>query len=98
MLEETGYDVHPSSIRVLPGAPFLSPGTIPERLYFAVVEITEPQKRGTPIGDGSPAEDGSELRWVPLSDALQMARRGEIEYVKTELGIRTLVYLMTRKG
>jgi len=87
-LEETGYAVAPGDFRLLPGAPFVSPGVLPERLWFAVARIDRPDAEATPAGDGSEVEGMSRIWWVPVDEALRMCDRGELEDMKTELGLR----------
>ncbi len=86
-LEETGYRLNDDDFEILPGAPFLSPGVIPERLYFALGHVEDIADRITPPGDGSPAEDGSGIWWIGIDDALARCERGELVDTKTELGL-----------
>ena len=86
-LEETGYEIDPDDFELFKGAPFLSPGTIPERIYFAHAHLKDLMDRVTPSGDGSPAEDDEGIWWVSLDDAIDMCDRGEIVDAKTKLKI-----------
>ncbi|MCP4674267.1 MAG: NUDIX domain-containing protein [Deltaproteobacteria bacterium] len=86
-LEETGYRLSEDDFEILTGAPFLSPGIIPERLYFALGRVEDIADRITPTGDGSPAEDGSGLWWIGIDDALALCEQGELVDTKTELGL-----------
>ena len=90
-LEETGYLVNMDSFEILPGASFVSPGVIPERLWFVRAVIEDPTSRGAPQGDGSPVEEKAEIWWIPLVEAGRMCDSGEIEDMKTELGLRRLL-------
>lgn len=90
-LEETGYLVNTESFEILPGASFVSPGVIPERLWFVRATIQDPSSRVVPQGDGSPVEEKAEIWWVPLVEADSMCNSGEIEDMKTELGLRRLL-------
>ncbi len=94
-LEETGYLVNAESFEILPGASFVSPGVIPERLWFVRATIEDPGSRVVPSGDGSPVEEKAEIWWVPLVEAGRMCDSGEIEDMKTELGLRRLAVLET---
>jgi len=88
--EEAGYELAADDFELLPGAPFVSPGVLPERIHFAVAQIADPSAGVTPIGDGSAAEERAEIWWVGLAAALEMCDRGQIEDLKTELGLRRL--------
>ena len=90
-LEETGYVVNTESFEILPGASFVSPGVIPERLWFVCATIEDPTSRVAPRGDGSPVEENAEIWWVPLVEAGRMCDSGDIEDMKTELGLRRLL-------
>jgi ADP-ribose pyrophosphatase len=88
--EEVGTRIPAARFTLMPGAPFVSPGVIPERIYFARAEVERPGDAEAPAGDGSPVEERAEIAWVPLDEALAMCDRGEIEDMKTELGLRRL--------
>ncbi|MCU0665179.1 MAG: hypothetical protein MUC50_22990, partial [Myxococcota bacterium] len=85
--EECGYLVPAERFELLPGAPFLSPGVLPERIHFAVAEIPDTEQRGVAAGDGSPAEDGAMIEWVAVDEALSLAAQGTLVDAKTELGL-----------
>ncbi len=95
-LEETGYELAAEDFELLPGAPFVSPGVIPERLHFVRACVRDISERTTPQGDGSPAEDGGGIWWLDLDEGLHRCERGEIIDVKTELGLRRLVAIRSR--
>lgn len=88
--EEVGVRVPAQAFRILPGAPFVSPGVIPERIHFAHAEIESLAGATAPAGDGSPVEEGAEIVWIPVAEALALCDRGEMEDMKTELGLRRL--------
>ena len=90
-LEETGYELSPEDFEVLDGAPFLSPGIIPERIHFARAHVSNPRSKVSPKGDGSPAEDDEGLWWVPVEEAIEIFRRGETTDAKTELGLLRII-------
>jgi ADP-ribose pyrophosphatase len=96
-LEETGYTVSRDDFTLMPGAPFLSPGVIPERIYFARAHISDLDARSHPTGDGSPVEDGAVIWWVPVAHALAMCEQGVIADTKTELALRRLA-AQTKRG
>jgi ADP-ribose pyrophosphatase len=86
--EEAGLRVEPGAIRLL-GRVFLSPGMSPECCYLATAEVGQ-QQAVLPEGDGSPMEEGSRQRFVPLVEAIALCDRGEIEDAKTEVLLRRL--------
>jgi ADP-ribose diphosphatase len=89
--EEAGYRIDPENFEVFGGAPFVSPGVIPERLFYLHAQVEDVNEREIPPGDGSPVEDGAVIWWVPLDEALAMCERGEIVDLKTELGVRRML-------
>lgn len=86
--EEAGYVVDAASIVVLGAAGFPSPGSLPEKFHFVAVELSADAPHTPPAGDGSPMEEGSVTRWLELDSALAACTRGDIEDLKTELGLR----------
>ncbi len=88
--EEAGVTVDPSSIVRLAAPMYPTPGMFPERFHFVACEVTNPSQAHPPTGDGSPFEEGAELTWMSLPDALSAGTRGEIADLKTELGLRRL--------
>ncbi|MBN2341578.1 MAG: hypothetical protein JXX29_21560 [Deltaproteobacteria bacterium] len=97
ILEETGYRIPVSDIRLIAGAPFVSPGVIPERLWYTVATVTDPLLREAALGDGSPVEENAVIEWVGLETALAMCEDGAIEDMKTELGIRRIASYINRE-
>ena len=89
-LEETGYQLSIDNFKNMGSAPFVSPGVIPERAFFFRAHVNDVTARTAPTGDGSPAEEGCDIMWIPLDDALKMCEFGEIADMKTELGLRRL--------
>jgi ADP-ribose pyrophosphatase len=87
-LEETGYDVPPADFTPLGVPIFLTPGVLPERVHFMTAPIEDIDLRQRPQGDGSIAEEGGDIVWVSLDEALLMCERGEIVDAKTEVGLR----------
>lgn len=88
--EETGCVVDASVFDIMPGPVFISPGVLPERVHFVFARVDQPQLCEVPPGDGSAAEERSVVWWVPVDEVLSMCDRGEIEDMKTELGLRRL--------
>jgi ADP-ribose pyrophosphatase len=88
--EETGFAVELADVELL-GAPSMPvPGLLPQREYYAAVQIRDPERRGATPGDGSPMEDGAHLSWLGLEEAIAACVRGEIEDSKTEIAMRRL--------
>jgi ADP-ribose pyrophosphatase len=57
--------------------------------HFVAAEVPD-QVPSPPQGDGSPFEEGARLEWVGLDDALRRCSTGEINDMKTEIGLRRL--------
>jgi ADP-ribose pyrophosphatase len=87
--EEAGFEVDPARLSPLGPSTFPCSGVIAERHFFFEVTV-DPASRGEPSLDGSALERDGLLVEVPLADALEMCRNGEIEDAKTELGLRRL--------
>lgn len=87
--EELGFAVREDEMQPL-GPPSLpAPGFVGE-LHFHFHVRVDPQTRREPKGDGSPLEHGARIESVPLDDALEACRNGEIVDAKTELALRRL--------
>ena len=86
-LEEAGLRV--DAVEPLGPPLFPSPGMVAEMFHFASAEVL-PQQASLPLGDGSPFEEGAQLEWVPLDQALKRCASGEIRDMKTEIGLRRL--------
>lgn len=86
VLEEAGFDVSPDEVELL-GPPFLvAPGIISEKIFLAAVDVSgKPHQRAE--GDGSPLEEGGELRWRPVAEARQAIERGDLQDAKTEIAL-----------
>jgi ADP-ribose pyrophosphatase len=87
VLEEAGYRVDPAAVVLLGAGGLPSPGAMAERFFFVAVEV-DPATQVALEGDGSPMEEGADTRWLPLDDAIAACVRGDIEDLKTELGLR----------
>ncbi len=98
ILEETGYAVPTEAISRMKGAPFISAGTIPERLWYVVAEIADVSDRVDAAGDGCPIEENAEIQWVELERALALCDDGAVEDLKTELGIRRIASTLRLNG
>jgi ADP-ribose pyrophosphatase len=88
--EEAGIEV----ARVEPLGPpmYPTPGMCAEQFHFAAAEVTDEQRAAMrpPQGDGSPFEEGAQLEWVLLDEALASCADGRIQDLKTEVGLRRL--------
>lgn len=93
LAEEVGFVLDPSRLEPLGPSSFPAPGIIGERHYFFHVEV-EPREREQPSEDGSPLERGGLVVPLALDEALALARAGELEDAKTELGLRRLAELV----
>lgn len=92
--EEAGLEVAPDRFQQLGGPFFMLPGIASEKIHLVEAQV---ERGGGPAawpapetGDGSPLEEGAELRWRPLAAAIEACERGEIEDAKTELALRRL--------
>ena len=88
-LEEAGLRIDARSVELLGPPLYPTPGLCAELFHFVRAEVRE-QEAALPQGDGSPFEEGARLEWVPLDEALARCARGEIQDLKTELGLRRL--------
>jgi len=87
--EETGLHVEPKDLRPLGPASFPAPGMIGERHFFFHAAV-DPSRCVEPPEDGSVLERKALVVALPLDEALSLARAGDIEDEKTELGLRRL--------
>lgn len=87
--EEVGFRPDGGRLSTLGGAAYPCPGVIAERLFFFDIEV-DPATRLDPPLDGSALERFGEVVDLPLSLALSLCRRGEIDDLKTEVGLRRL--------
>ena len=92
--EELGFAVEAEAMEPLGEPSFPAPGFVGEIQWFFHVRI-DPAARKEPDGDGSPLEDAARVVSVPLEDALEACRIGEIRDAKTEIGLRRLASLLT---
>lgn len=88
-LEEAGLRIEASGVEMLGPPLYPTPGMCAELFHFVRAEVRD-QEPALPQGDGSPFEEGARLEWVALDEALARCARGEIQDLKTELGLRRL--------
>jgi ADP-ribose pyrophosphatase len=100
VLEEAGIDIPPERLERLGGAFFMLPGIASEKIHLVAGEVPRgegPELAPAPtLGDGSPLEEGAELRWRPLAAAIAACEQGEIEDAKTEIALRRLAAKLGR--
>ena len=72
-----------------PTSVFPAPGMVAERHFFFRVQV-DPSEREKPTLDGSPLERAGVVAALPVDEALELCRRGEIQDSKTELALRRL--------
>ncbi len=87
--EEAGLDLPPNRFSLLGGPIFMLPGIASEKIHLVAVEVDGPVPEGAfdapGDGDGSPLEEGAQLRWRRLDEALIACEAGAIEDAKTEV-------------
>jgi ADP-ribose pyrophosphatase len=91
--EEAGLDVALEALEPLGGPFFMLPGISSEKIHLLACEVDVGTARVSAEaagGDGSPLEEGAELGWRPLAEAVEACERGEIEDAKSELAFRRL--------
>jgi len=90
LAEELGFEVGVEAFSELGASMFPTPSMIAERIY--VFEVTvEPGRQREPSLDGSALEHCGVVVAVPVSEVLELCRRGVIVDLKTELGVRRLI-------
>ncbi len=86
--EEAGLLI--ANVEMLGPPMFPTPGMCAELFHFLSCEVAADAPMQPPDGDGSVFEQGAQLEWVALDEALLRCFRGEIQDLKTELGLRRL--------
>jgi ADP-ribose pyrophosphatase len=89
LAEELGFSVERRAFSELGASVFPVPAMIAERLYFFEVTV-DPATSGEPHLDGSALEPFGAVVALPLTEALDMCRRGTLMDGKTELALRRL--------
>jgi ADP-ribose pyrophosphatase len=87
--EELGFQAVAGALKPLGGWMFPVPGMIAERNVYYSIEV-DPRTRTRPTEDGSALERAAAICAVPLLDALQHCRTGDIRDAKTELALRRM--------
>jgi ADP-ribose pyrophosphatase len=88
--EEAGVRIAPDDVERLGPSSFPTAGLLAEVFHFAAAEVRDRDAAEHPPTDGSPFEEGAELVWVPLDEALRRCDTGQIVDLKTELALRRL--------
>ncbi len=96
--EECGFSVAAADVVLLGAGSFPTPGAMPERYWFAAVEIDDPAAQRPAQGDGSPMEEGAQTIWMDLDEAIAACVAGDVEDCKTELCLRRLADHLSRGG
>ena len=87
--EELGFFLAAERLEPLGPSVFPAPGMVAERHFFFRAEV-DPSEQQAPTLDGSPLERAGVIAALPLEEALDLCRRGEIQDSKTELALRRL--------
>ena len=87
--EEAGLSVDPASVEPLGAEAFPSPGITDEKVHFRAAR-TPLDLREKPEGDGSVMEEGGGVWILPLEEAIEACRTGEISDMKTEIALLRL--------
>ena len=69
---------------------FPTPGMCAEMFHFVAAEVAPDAAMEPAGGDGSVFEEGARLEWLTLDEALRRCGSGEIQDLKTEVGLRRL--------
>jgi ADP-ribose pyrophosphatase len=96
--EEAGIVIAPDSVVVLGAPVFVAPGILSEKVFMTAVDVTG-KAQMEPKGDGSPMEEGGELRWRSIEELRQAIASGEVQDAKTEIVLyRFLASPLSRQG
>lgn len=89
LFEELGFQVEVAGLKALGPVVFPAPGFVAEQHFFFEIDVN-PALREQPALDGSALEQWGRVVAVPLSEALELCRLGQIQDAKSELGLRRL--------
>lgn len=96
--EEAGLEAGADDVVRLGGPVFMLPGVASEKIHLFAAQVQRPalpDRYPSPgLTDGAPLEEGAELVWRTLDEALAACVAGEIEDAKTELALRRLKELL----
>jgi len=95
--EEAGLRVTDDDLSPLGLPAFATPAFCNEKLHYLAAQV-DPEAAQPPPGDGHPMEQGGEMAFVPLPEALAWCREGRIMDIKSELGLRRLAEFLAKKG
>ncbi|KIX14067.1 NUDIX hydrolase [Dethiosulfatarculus sandiegensis] len=84
--EEGGFRVKDEDLVSLGEPPFSAPALCTERLHFFTARV-DPAAAQPPEGDGHPMEEGADLCFLSLDQALAWCRQGKIIDLKSEVGL-----------
>jgi ADP-ribose pyrophosphatase len=92
--EEAGLEVAERDVHLLGPPVLVAPGILSEKIFLTVVNATS-AKVVEPVGDGSPLEEGGELRWRSEASIRDAISTGEIQDAKTEVALYRFLGLKT---
>jgi ADP-ribose pyrophosphatase len=84
--EEGGFKVKDEDLISLGAPPFSAPALCTERLHYFAVKV-DPKTARPPEGDGHPMEEGADLCFLSIDQALAWCRQGRIIDLKSEVGL-----------
>lgn len=87
--EEAGLRVGGQDFFPLGPSPLQAPALCPERLHYLAAPVT-PALAQAPLGDGHPMEEGAQVVFIGLDEALGWCQDGRILDTKTEVGLHRL--------
>ena len=92
--EELGFRLPAAAFEPLGPWSWPLPAVVGEQHHFMHARV-DGVVRASPRGDGHPLEDGASVIAVPLTEALDACRAGELRDEKTELALRRLAEVPT---
>ena len=96
-VEETGFSLAPSAFRFLGHPATVSPGMVPEKIYFLEAKV-DLSSRGVPLEDGHPVEERAVSCFPSIESALEEVSAGRVADLKTEIGLRRLASRLAARG
>ena len=91
--EEAGLKIAEEDLFPLGPPSFAAPAICHEKLHFLAAKV-DPESAQPPPGDGHPMEQGGEMSFISLKEALEWCRKGRIMDIKSEVGLKRLAELL----
>lgn len=91
--EEAGLKIAEEDLFPLGPPSFAAPAICYERLHFLAAKV-DPESVQPPPGDGHPMEQGGEMSFISLKQALEWCRKGRIMDLKSEVGLKRLAEIL----